>query len=143
MKGSCLCDSVKFEVDKKRLCLYQCHCSLCRKQSGTFSNAATIVPESSYRIISGKDCISRWKKDTGFRSNFCSKCGSPVPNRLQDTEYFWIPAGLLEDTREMQIEAHLFLGSRASWEEASSNAETHHEFPGIEAHIAFLNNRSE
>ncbi len=66
-----------------------------------------------------------------------------MPNRLQDTEYFWIPAGLLEDTREMQIEAHLFMRSRASWEEASSNAETHHEFPGIEAHIAFLNNRSE
>jgi hypothetical protein len=143
MKGSCLCESVTFEVDKERLSLYQCHCSLCRKQSGTFSNAATIVSEQSYRITSGEDCISKWKKNTGFSSNFCARCGSPVPNRLQNTEYFWIPAGLLEDVGEMRIESHLFIGSKASWEQASSNAKTHEEFPGIEAHIAFLNSRNQ
>ncbi|PRY63410.1 hypothetical protein B0H98_1085 [Vreelandella songnenensis] len=43
MTGECLCGEVKFEIDGKLPNLYQCHCSLCRKTTGSTANAATFV----------------------------------------------------------------------------------------------------
>lgn len=137
MKGVCNCGNVEFEIDRDNIKLYQCHCSLCRKQSGTYSNAATIVPTNSFRFLKGESLITQWKKPSGFRSEFCSKCGSPVPNSLRGSDYYWIPAGLLEDDTKFEIVSHIFTDSKASWEGSDANAENHRSFPntGIEGHI--------
>lgn len=80
------------------------------------SNAATIVANNQFRWLSGTELISSWKSETGFRSDFCSRCGAPVPNPLRDMPYFWIPAGLLETGGKMEIVAHLCLASKAPWD---------------------------
>lgn len=139
MLGSCLCGSVKFQLNKKALKLYQCHCKLCRKQSGTFSNAATIIPEDDFSFTKGQELVTHWKKDTGFTSDFCSLCGSPVPNVLRDTSYVWIPAGLLDNDVNAEIISHIFMNSKATWEKESSSVDYHEEFPGFELHIERLN----
>lgn len=43
MRAKCLCNAVEFEVSGPLPVLYQCHCALCLKQSGSTSNTATIV----------------------------------------------------------------------------------------------------
>ncbi|MFT5594363.1 MAG: hypothetical protein ACI8SR_002752 [Oceanicoccus sp.] len=88
MKGTCNCGRVSFEVSEDIKKLYQCHCSLCQKQSGSTSNTAAIVGESDFKWLSGLDSITHWKKDSGFTSDFCTTCGSPVPNRLRDMSFF-------------------------------------------------------
>ena len=116
MRGKCLCGSIEFEITGTVPRLYQCHCSLCRKQGGASSNAAAIVGGEHIRWIGGQEHISSWVKDTGFRSDFCSICGSPVPNPLRSTPYYWVPAGLLEGDVRLEVGAHLFVGSKASWD---------------------------
>ncbi|TCV85849.1 GFA family protein [Sulfurirhabdus autotrophica] len=116
MRGKCLCGKIEFEIVGAVPNLYQCHCSLCRKQGGTSSNTAAIVAKEQFRWLAGQEHISSWVKDTGFRSDFCSNCGSPVPNPLRSTPYFWVPAGLLEGDVQLKIGAHLFVGSKASWD---------------------------
>ena len=116
MRGKCLCGIVEFEVVGTAPRLYQCHCSLCRKQGGSASNAATIVSAENLRWLSGREHISSWVKDTGFRSDFCSKCGSPLPNPLRSTPYYWVPIGLLDNEQPLEIAAHLFVGSKAPWD---------------------------
>ena len=118
MRGKCLCGEVEFELAGKILALYQCHCSLCRKQSGSAASAATIVAAEDFRWIRGKEVVGSWIKDTGFRSDFCRNCGSPVPNPLRTLPYVWIPAGLLEEREGLQIRLHVFYGSRAEWDTA-------------------------
>ena len=44
MKGSCLCGGIEFEVTGLSGNIYQCHCTLCRKQGGSSSNTETVVP---------------------------------------------------------------------------------------------------
>jgi hypothetical protein len=61
-------------------------------------------------------------KPTGFRSDFCGLCGSPVPNQLRSSSLVWVPAGLLEGGDMLEVGAHLFLGSRASWDQLPSSA---------------------
>lgn len=116
MRGKCLCGKIEFEIVGTLSRLYQCHCSLCRKQGGTASNTAAIVAKEQFKWLTDQEQISSWVKDTGFRSDFCSNCGSPVPNPLRNTPYYWVPAGLLEGDNQLKIDAHLFVGSKASWD---------------------------
>lgn len=107
MKGECLCGAVVFEIEGELPNLYQCHCSLCRKATGSNANAATFVEGKSFRWISGQSNICSFQKPTGYRSDFCSGCGSPVPNRLRGTDVIWVPAGLLEEMAVAQVAVHL------------------------------------
>lgn len=118
MRGQCLCEAVQFEVLGAAPKLYQCHCSLCRKQGGSTSNTGTIVASENFRWLSGQERISSFVKATGFRSDFCSNCGSTVPNPLRKTPYVWVPSGLFDASEKLEIVMHLYVGSRASWDTA-------------------------
>nr|WP_273191831.1 GFA family protein [Halomonas sp.] len=88
---------------------------MCRKATGSASNTATFVKANSFRWLSGQSKISSFQKLTGYRNDFCSVCGSLVPNQLRDTGLVWVPAGLLNNVTASQISIHLHLSSSASW----------------------------
>ena len=138
MRGKCLCGLVEFDVEGTLPRLYQCHCSLCRKQGGSSSNTATIVNAENFRWLSGQERITSWVKDTGYRSDFCSKCGSPVPNPLRSSPYYWVPVGLLDDGQQLEIAAHLFVGSKASWDVIASTGEQYETAPELSELIRLL-----
>ena len=129
MHGHCLCGQIEFEIVGERFKLYQCHCSLCRRQGGSLSNAATIVPNEKFLWLRGTDFIASWKKESGFRSDFCSTCGSPVPNPLSNLPYFWVPAGLLEDSGSLEVVAHLCVTSKATWDTPTNQGARYDELP--------------
>lgn len=137
MKGSCLCGRVEFNVPEININIYQCHCTLCRKQGGSASNSGTVVPLSQLEWIKGKENIKSWVKETGFRSDFCSDCGSPVPNPLRGLDYYWIPIGTLDDG-PFNIVANLYTESKASWGIVAPTGTRFETMPEIEAFIALL-----
>lgn len=139
MHGHCLCGKVDFEIEGSHFKLYQCHCSLCRRQSGSLSNAATIVPNERFRWLRGADSISSWTKASGYRTDFCSTCGSPVPNPLRNLPYTWVPAGLLEATEGLEVVAHLNVASRAHWDSAPLQGACYDALPNLSEFIALLN----
>jgi hypothetical protein len=55
MYGKCLCVLVSFDIIDVVPELYQCHCSLCRKQGGSSSNTAAIFAKN---IFSGYPAMS-------------------------------------------------------------------------------------
>ena len=114
MKGSCLCESVEFELKNFSGNIYQCHCSICRKQGGSSSNSGAIVAIDKLFWVKGQDQVHTWKKETGFTSSFCKNCGSLVPNILRGIDYYWIPVGALEDG-EFEIVANIYTDSKVSW----------------------------
>jgi len=128
MEGSCNCGGVRFEVSGDIHSLYQCHCKLCQRQSGSTSNTATIVQKSTFSWVSGTELISTWKKDTGFTAHFCSRCGSPVPNQLREMDYYWIPMGLVEEC-DAKVVTHLCCDSMASWDATISGGEQYNDMP--------------
>ena len=134
----CLCGQVEFEIVGDIPNLYQCHCSLCRKQGGSTSNTATILESKNFLWLSGKEKISSWVKDNGFRSDFCSKCGTPVPNPLSSASYFWVPAGLFTSEVKSKIVAHLYVGSKASWDNISLLGKHYETMPELAEVIKLL-----
>jgi len=102
-------------VDEPFPWLYQCHCSLCRKQGGSVSNTGLIVVAAKFRWLAGEELVAKWQRPTGFRSHFCARCGAPVPNPLRDTGYVWVPSGLLDGNGPLEIGAQLYVDSKAPW----------------------------
>lgn len=142
MRGKCLCGLVQFEVVGALPKLYQCHCSLCRRQGGSSSNSATIVTSANFRWLSAKEHISSWVKDTGYRSDFCSRCGSPVPNPLGSSPYYWVPVGLLDDDQQLEVGAHLFVDSKASWDAIASTGKQYETAPELSELIYVLHSNT-
>ena len=137
MKGVCNCGAVSFTVSGTMPRMYQCHCSLCQKQSGTGSNASTIVNIENFKWISGKDLIKQWKKASGFSSHFCKDCGCPTPNPF-GSKYMWVPAGLMNDV-DSRIEAHLCLSSKSDWDLPNKALRNYQEMPeDLEEFVQFL-----
>lgn len=139
--GSCLCGDVRFEVTGPFPKLYQCHCSLCRKQGGSASNTGLIVASDRFRWVTGEGSIGQWQRSTGFRSWFCKRCGSTVPNPLRDTGYAWVPAGALDADGTLEIGAQLFLESRTGWDRPRTDGLQYEGAPTLTELIALLHDR--
>ena len=142
MIGKCLCDTVQFEIAGDLPNLYQCHCSLCRKQGGAASNAATLVHKNDFIWLSGEDRITRYKMEDGFTSHFCSVCGSPVPNPLRDTDKVWIPAGALPGDINSRIVVHIYTGSKADWEKVLNDGRQYDEMPDFQTLYNLLHGKA-
>lgn len=138
-KGSCLCGAVEFTVQGLSGNIYQCHCSLCRKQGGSASNTGTVVPHDQLTWLKGKENIKTWVKETGFKSCFCGTCGSLVPNQLRGMDYYWIPVGTLE-TDAFKIVANLYLEHKASWGVVSPDGDRFATMPEVKEFITLLGN---
>ncbi|PNK61094.1 aldehyde-activating protein [Psychrobacter sp. FDAARGOS_221] len=141
MKGQCLCGDTHFSIQvlTTPFKIYQCHCSLCKKQSGSSSNSATIIEESQFKWIK-KDSIKIWQKPTGFSAHFCGNCGCPVPNAFAD-KYYWIPVGLLDiddNLTKVEVVANFCLRSKSSGHHIDSTANNFVELPKFDQILAFL-----
>jgi len=121
-RGSCLCKTVTFEVTGPIKGIGSCHCSKCRKVSGTGGNAQFIVRTHRFRWISGADNLSKFKLADGWGPTRCRTCGSPVPETYDGGERVWVPAGLMDDTLQTDFKQHIFCGSRADWDRESPDA---------------------
>lgn len=131
MRGKCLCGAIEFELDGDIPNLYQCHCSLCRKVTGSAANAAFRIAADQFKWISGSDRIREFITESGFKSHFCKTCGSPVPNLTSNDSAYWIPAGLLEEASELELVAHLYVASKACWEVIAEVGEQFDEMPDV------------
>jgi len=78
-------------------------------------------------------------KESGFSSDFCSNCGSPVPNKLREAAYYWVPVGALIDAASVEIVAHLCTNSKAAWDSISDDSVQYDGLPDIKAFINELN----
>jgi hypothetical protein len=93
-----------------------CHCSLCRKVSGTASNASIVVPEPDFKWLQGEDLRRVYRKPSGWQVTFCATCGSPLPEQPRGATAYYVPAGLLDDDPGLVIGGHIWVGSKAAWD---------------------------
>ncbi len=140
VKGKCLCGAVAFEIAGKLPKIYQCHCSLCRRVSGSASNSAMLVTAADFHWLCGEDKIVKYRTASGFRSEFCGCCGSPLPNETNDGALFWVPAGLLDDPADTELAMHVHVGSKSRWDTAFLNDPTpqYPEMPPVSEFMALL-----
>ena len=85
IRGSCLCGGVRFELARAVGPFELCQCNRCRKASGSAFASFVGVEAADYRLLAGADLIASYdapilRAPPAYRSSFCRRCGSPVPN---------------------------------------------------------------
>ncbi len=134
-KGACLCGEVQYELLGEPDNMMHCHCSICRKIHGT--PFATYVQVSGVRWLSGEASISRYESSPGFHRCFCGKCGSVLPESLDNADFMFVPAGGLEGNVDAVPTKHIFASSKATWHEITDRLPQHDSYsadapPGID-----------
>ena len=125
IKGSCLCGAITFEISGKTGPIGQCHCSKCRKVSGTDGNAVFYVRADHLQWLSGQQLIHTYfvPEGNGWCSTFCRICGSPVPHTDSKAKIYFVPAGVIDnDPGHRGYAAHIFVGSKAPWSVLTDDA---------------------
>lgn len=76
-EGTCLCRSVRFELQGEPQAMGFCHCVSCRTWSGDPIHAWTIWSQDSVRILSGAECLMTFHKSADSLSyrRYCGRCG--------------------------------------------------------------------
>jgi hypothetical protein len=125
-KGECNCGAVAFEIDAELSDVYVCHCSICRRATGSNGIAVVVVDNDAFRWTRGEDRIEVWQKPgADWRMSFCRVCGSPLPG-VNDPRRMFVPAGAISDGGEsLRVVHHLWVGSKACWDEIGDSGRQH------------------
>ncbi|PKG82015.1 aldehyde-activating protein [Colwellia sp. 75C3] len=120
--GKCLCGEVHIKVNGNISEIIHCHCSLCRKNSGTAFATNGFINTADFEITSGKTSLSSFSFKPGRSRHFCRKCGSPVYSANEDDPTrLRIRLGIFDsDITERPI-SHNFVSSKANWEDLDAN----------------------
>ena len=131
VKGSCLCGAVKYEVTGEPKRFYHCHCSRCRKTTGTGHASNMFFQPAALTWLSGQEQVRVFKAPEAkrFTNSFCTTCGSRLPRQAKDSDVVLIPAGSLDDEAPIKPQARIFSGSRASWSCVDDELPIYSELP--------------
>jgi hypothetical protein len=126
--GECNCGAVAFEITCDLSGVFVCHCSICRRATGSNGIAVVVVDNDAFRWIRGEDQVATWKKpDADWQIWFCPTCGSPLPGKNDESRMF-VPAGLLRDSGDsLRVIHHIWVDSRAGWDEIGDSGKRHRE----------------
>jgi len=127
--GKCLCGEVQIKIDGDISDIIHCHCSLCRKNSGTAYATNGFINASEFELVSGGNSLSTFSFKPGRKRHFCSKCGSPVySSNDQDPTRFRIRLGLLDSDIVERPISHNFVSSKANWEDMDAGLPRYDSF---------------
>jgi len=130
LQGSCLCGAVAYEIDGSLGPLRLCHCARCRKATGTAYAAVSQVPASAFRVTRGEASLKAYSTDEGVHRWFCGVCGSPIFARRDNSpDIVRLRVGTLDTPVEMVVAEHIFVGSKAGWDQIGDDAPQHQEWP--------------
>lgn len=117
IKGSCLCHQVTYQI-KGHLGIFQyCHCSRCRKFTGSAFAASLLISPEDFEWLSGEENVGRYEPEgvKHFATSFCKNCGSSLPWLTQSGKGVVVPAGTLDEDPVIRPSQNIYCASRAEW----------------------------
>jgi hypothetical protein len=129
LTGSCLCGAIRYQVTEAPVWAHQCHCSRCRKSSGSAFAPNLFCPLEAFSFSEGKELLASFKVPGAerFAHVFCRRCGATMPFKNESRGLVGIPMGTLDDDPGFGPRAHIFVDSKAPWFEITDSLPKHSE----------------
>ena len=131
VKGGCLCGKVQYTATGPFSAFHICHCSQCRRSTGSAHASNIFTTQDRLEWLSGEDNITQFIPDEAdmISKSFCSNCGSLVPYVSIKSGKLIIPAGSLNEDPEIRPEDNIFWKDRANWYDSVSQSPKFDGFP--------------
>ena len=96
--GRCLCKKVSYAIQGHLGIFQYCHCSRCRKVTGSAFAANLLVSPADFQWIDGEEFVGRYECEDArhFAASFCKQCGSSLPWLGKSGQAVVVPAGSLD-----------------------------------------------
>jgi len=115
--GACLCRAVRFEISRAFESFVLCHCTRCRKDTGSAHSANLFSSTATITWLSGQTDIKTYRvRETRHERRFCGECGPALPTVQSNGALLVVPAGSLDSPLDIRPTAHICFASRASWD---------------------------
>ena len=114
LAGKCFCGAVHYAVADEFLYAMNCHCSNCRRTTGSAFKPFAGIERGKLRITQGADS-SRSSATENANDTHCRRCGSLLYSVVRDGAFVHVALGTLVDDPGIRPTKHIFVGSKAPW----------------------------
>jgi hypothetical protein len=114
LAGSCLCGAVHYAVPDAFLYSANCHCSVCRRQTGAAFKPFAGIEREKLRITAGDDMLMKFGGEAAHDVR-CKRCGSYLYSVVREAKFVHVALGTLADAPTIRPSKHMFVGSKAPW----------------------------
>jgi hypothetical protein len=114
LAGKCLCGAVEYDVADEFVYAANCHCSNCRRATGSAFKPFAGIERGKLRIIKGTGNLMIFGDENGNDTR-CKLCGSFLYSVVRDGVFVHIAMGTLVDDPAIRPTKHIFVGSKAPW----------------------------
>ncbi len=124
LTGGCFCGRVRYAIAAPLKAARSCHCSRCRKAFSGAGSAYAEVEAGSFEWVAGESSLVSYESAPGWPGwglSFCGVCGSTLCG-THDGKVHGVTLGCVDGDPGVQLERHIFVGSRAPWDHIGGSA---------------------
>ena len=114
LAGKCLCGAVHYAVADEFVYAANCHCSNCRRATGSAFKPFAGIERDRLGITKGEDSLMIFGDESG-NDTHCKVCGSLLYSVVRDGAFVHVAMGTLIDDPTIRPTRHIFVGSKARW----------------------------
>ena len=126
LTGTCFCRAVRYEVADAFRYAMNCHCSQCRRATGSAFKPFGGIERDKFTVTKGATTLSINGAPDGHDA-FCTRCGSLLYSVVRDGAYVHVTYGTLADAPTLRPTAHIYVGSKAPWFTITDDLPQHEE----------------
>jgi hypothetical protein len=127
--GECYCRAVRYAVADAFAYAANCHCSNCRRTTGSAFKPFAGIAREKFRVTKGDDDLMIYGDEASHDAH-CKHCGSLLYSVVREGAYVHVAMGTLVDDPSIRPTAHIFIGSKAPWFAITD------DLPQYEGHVA-------
>jgi hypothetical protein len=116
IKGSCLCEEVKYEYDDSINEVAVCHCNQCKRAQGTpfVTNAPIELAKCTFTNNSGS--LKTYFSSPNKKRVFCGNCGTPLYSQRTDMpETIRLRLGTVTEGHIPEPNYEIYCESKSDW----------------------------
>jgi hypothetical protein len=106
-----------------------CHCSACRRTTGSAFKPIAGIKRELFHFAATKDSVLIHGTVTGSHDVHCATCGSFLYSVVRDGAYVHVAMGTLVDEPTIRPTMHIFVGSKAKWHDITDDLPQFDGFP--------------
>lgn len=129
LTGKCFCGAVHYAVADAFTYALNCHCSNCRRTTGSAFKPFAGITRDQFSVTEGRDKLLIYGEEKTHDAH-CNVCGSLLYSVVRDGAYVHVALGTLVDAPAIRPTAHIFVGSKAPWFTITD------DLPQYDGHIA-------
>jgi hypothetical protein len=129
LSGACLCGAVEYTVLNDFEYAANCHCSQCRRATGSAFKPFAGIQREKLWLVSGYGAVMTFGDPAAAHDVRCGRCGSLLYSVVRDGTYVHVAMGTLIDDPTIKPSMHIFVDSKANWHQIKDDLPQHAQLP--------------